>query len=297
MTSAAGAHEGAGGLASCGIGAIAASGSWVIVATGSTGRLSAADLADPGCGERALGAHGAYVPALLVRGGVLFSGGSDGRVLAWRLGAEHLSVVVGCHRAGVTAMAVAVDGQILTGGHDGQLVSWSQATARPLATHPGGITAAASLASGALVTAGRDGRMLCWRSGGEGGEERPVELRQRRREATLTMAPFGSGELVTASGHLGVVRRWNDLSDGGWPDEVGVHGSWVLALAALDRDRLAAVGGDRVTVWDLRTGREQRIHLDHGMHATEAVALPTGGLAVLGPCGSLRVVQAADLAA
>ncbi|HVN11567.1 MAG TPA: hypothetical protein VMT69_05710 [Kineosporiaceae bacterium] len=282
-------------LAGCGIGAIAVSGSQLVVASGSMGCLRVTDPADPDAGGRVLGAHGSYVPALLARGGALFSGGSDGRILAWRLGADNLSVVVGAHRAGVAAMVATADGDVVSAGHDGYVMSWRKGTPRLLASHRRGVRVAAALASGALVVAGRDGALLCWRSG---GGERPVELRQRCREATLAMTPLPSGELVTATGHFGVVRRWRDLSPGGWPDEIGVHGGWVLAVVILDGGRVAAVGGDHVTVWDLRAGREQRIPLDPGMHATKAVALPAGGgLAVLGSCGSFRLVEVADLAA
>ena len=120
-------------------------------------------------------------------------------------------------------------------------------------------------------------------------------LRQRRREISVAMASADGG-LVTASGQRGVVRLWDDFRNGGWPEELGVHGSWVLALVVLDADRVAAVGGDAVTVWDLATGDSARIPVRHGLHATSAVRLPNGDLAVAGTDPTVEVLPEERLA-
>jgi WD40 repeat protein len=181
----------------------------------------------------------------------------------------------------------------VTAGHDGQVVAWQAGGCEVLSTHPGGVEALAVLGSGAVVTAGRDGRLLHRHPAADA----VVELRQRRRETSVAMASLGDGGLVTASGQRGVVRLWDDLTDGGWPEELGVHGGWVLALVLLDDDHVAAVGGDHVTVWHLATGRRTRIGLRAGLHATSAVPLPAGDLAVAGADPTVEVLTAQELAA
>jgi hypothetical protein len=159
--------------------------------------------------------------------------------------------------------------------------------------HPGGVEAVAVLGSGSVVTAGRDGRLLHRRpSGGD-----VVELRQRRRELMVAVASVGRGALMTAGGPLGVVRLWDDLGNGGWPEELGVHGTWVLALVVLDADHAATVGGEHVTVWHLATGDHTRIALRGGLHATSAVALANGDLALAGADATVEVLSASRLAA
>jgi hypothetical protein len=238
------------------------------------------------------------VTALVVCGGLVFSAGCDGLVVLRAVGGtDDLAAVVGCHPAGVTGAGLAPDGRLVTAGHDGRVVAWRSGCPELLTTHAGGVEAVVVLAAGGVVTAGRDGRLLHRHACGPGGDGSTVELRQRRRELTLAMTPVGRGALLTAGGQRGVVRLWDDLRDGGWPEELGVHGGWVLALAALDADRVAAVGGEHVTVWDLRSGDSERIALGGGLHATAAVALPTGDLAAADAGGAVEVVPASVLAA
>jgi hypothetical protein len=234
------------------------------------------------------------VTALMVSGGVLLSAGSDGLLVGRAVtGSEDIAAVVGSHPAGITAAVAAPDGRIVTAGHDGRVVAWQAGGREVLATHPGGVEAVVVLDSGAVVTAGRDGRVLHRHPSGGG----VVELRQRRRELTVAVAAVGSGSVATASGQRGLVRLWDDLGDGGWPEELGVHGGWVLALVVLDADHVAAVGGEHVTVWDLVTGNGTRIRLRPGLYATAAVPLPTGALAVAGAEPAVQVLTADEVAA
>ncbi len=279
--------------AATGSGPLAACGSCLFLATGPKGDIVVVDPTRPGGPHRVLGRHGAHVSALLVSGGVLLSAGSDGFLVGRAVdGDDELAAVVGCHHAGITCALVAPDGRLVTAGHDGQVLAWRPGHREVLAMHPGGIEAVAVLGSDSVVTAGRDGRLLHW--GSPGGNV--VELRQRR-EITLALASIGRGALVTAGGQRGVVRLWNDLGIGGWPEELGAHGSWVLALVVLDADHVAAVGGEHVTVWDLATGDHSRIALRPGLHAASAVALPTGDLAVAGSQPTVEVLTAQQLAA
>ncbi|HYY12275.1 MAG TPA: hypothetical protein VE781_15165 [Kineosporiaceae bacterium] len=275
-----------------GSGAIAAHGPCLAVAAGPAGQILVGDPADDRGPRSLVGRHGAPVTALVSSGHLLFSAGCDGRVLGWAPATSGLSVVVACHATGVTATAFAADGRLLTAGHDGRVLAWVDATPERAAEHPGGVEALAALPGGALVTAGRDGRLLLHRPG---AGEPPVELLQRRREITVALAG-GSDGLLTAGGHRGVVRWWPELADTGRPEEVGVHGGWVLALVALAGDRLAAVGGATVTVWDLRSGAASRVDLDPGLHATSAAVLPTGELAVAAPDGRVQLVPVPALA-
>src|SRR5947209_7440414 len=111
----------------------------------------------------------------------------------------------------------------VTAGHDGRVLSWGAGTDAAagtpvlLGTHDGGVEALAATASGSFVTSGRDGRILCWRPGGDGP---PVELRQRRRELTPALTVVEGSALVTATGQLGVVQVWQDVADGGRPEEL-----------------------------------------------------------------------------
>jgi len=276
-----------------GSGRLAVCGSCLFLASGTKGDILVVDPARPDGPHRVLGRHGASVSALLAYGGVLLSAGSDGFLVGRAVtGADELAAVVGCHPTGITAALVAPDGRLVTAGHDGQVLAWRPGRREVLATHPGGIEAVAVLGSDSVVTAGRDGRLL-HRPASAGDV---VELRQRRREITLALAPVGHGSLVTAGGQRGVVRLWDDLSDGGWPEELGAHGSWVIALVVLDGDRVAAVGGDHVTVWDLTTGDHSRIAFRPGLHATSAVALANGDLAVAGTDRTVQVLAAQQVA-
>jgi WD40 repeat protein len=280
--------------AGTGSGPLAACGSCLFVATGPKGEILVVDPMRPDGPHRVLGRHGAHVSALVVSGGVLLSAGSDGFLVGRAVtGNEELAAVVGRHRAGITRALVADDGRLVTAGHDGQVLAWRAGRREILATHAGGVEAVAVLASDWVVTAGRDGRLLHRHpSGGD-----VLELRRRRREITLALAPAGRGRLMTAGGQRGVVQLWNDLGDGGWPEELGVHGSWVLALVVLDAGHVAAVGGEHVTVWDLATGERTRIALRPGLHATSAVALPSGDLAVADADATVQVLPARLLAA
>jgi hypothetical protein len=123
-----------------------------------------------------------------------------------------------------------------------------------------------------------------------------VVLRQRKRELTLAMASLGRDALVTASGQHGVVRIWRDLTDGAWPERLGVHGDWVAQLLTLGHSRVAAVGGCHVTVWDLGSGAEERVDLRSGLHARTAVALETGDLAVSAADGSVQILEPVTMA-
>ena len=280
--------------ATTGSGPLAACGACLFLATGSKGDILVVDPARPRGPHRVLGRHGAHVTALVLSGGVLLSAGCDGLLVGRAVsGNDRLAAVLGSHSAGITCALAGPDGRLVTAGHDGQVFARRPGGLEVLATHPGGVEAVAVLDSGDVVTAGRDGRLLHRR--GTGAEV--VELRQRRRELTVAMATPGGGCLMTASGQRGVVRLWDDLRDGGWPEELGVHGSWVLALVALDADHVAAVGGDHVTVWDLTTGNAAPIGLRPGLHVTSAVALPTGDLAVAGTDPRVEVLPAHRLTA
>jgi len=284
----------AGTATTAGSGPLAACGSCLFMASGRNGDILAVDPARPHGPHRVLGRHGAPVTALVVAGGVLFSAGSDGLLVGRGVtGGDELAAVVGCHAAGITAAVVAPDGRLVTAGCDGQVLGWRPGHREVLAAHAGGVEAVAVLESGAVVTSGRDGRLLHRHpSAGE-----VVELRQHRRELALAITAVGRAGLLTASGQRGVVRLWDDFRDGAWPEELGVHGAWVLALVALDADRVAAVGGEVVTVWDLATGDSTRLPLRPGTHATSAVALPDGDVAVAGTGAGVEVVPAPRRAA
>ena len=283
-----------GPAAATGGGPLAACGSCLFLATGPKGDVLVVDPARPQGPHRVLGRHGARVSALMVSGGVLLSAGCDGMLVGRAVtGDDGVAAVLAGHTAGITCASVAPDGRLVTAGHDGQVLAWRPGRREVLAGHPGGVEAVAVLGSGAVVTSGRDGRLLHHlRTDAE-----VFELRQRRRELTVAMTPVAGGSLMTASGQRGVVRLWDDLRYGGWPEELGVHGSWVLALVVLDADHVAAVGGEQVTVWHLATGNSARIGLRPGLHATSAVALPTGDLAVAGTDPTVQVLPAQRTAA
>jgi hypothetical protein len=71
----------------------------------------------------------------------------------------------------------------------------------------------------------------------------------------------------------------------------------VLSLVALGRDRVVAVGGDALTLWDLRSGSQARLPLDPGVHATGAGVLDGGDLALCDSDGRVELVEAIWLVA
>ena len=137
---------------------------------------------------------------------------------------------------------------------------------------------------------GRDGRLLCHEQGRRERSGPGVELHQRRRELTGALAAVGADTVLSAGGQLGTIRLWTEPSADPCPEELGIHGGWVLALVPLGLGRIAAVGGRHVTVWDVPTGCRTWIALPPGVHATAGVALATGDLVVTTAEGRVEVV-------
>ena len=108
------------------------------------------------------GGHDSWVFALATtpNGGTLYSGGGDGRIVAWEIGLEtpHLLRKTEAHQGWVRALATSTDGRLLaSGGNDHAVRIWETATGRrlhDLGGHQGDVYSLAFEPSGQTLLSG-----------------------------------------------------------------------------------------------------------------------------------------------
>lgn len=183
-------------------------------------------------------------------GSALVAGTDDGAVVRWSLPDGVVVTEIAAHRATITALALAPEGDLFTAGHDGKLRRWD-ATGAPLMALDG-MPSIASVVIGqeTVASGGVDGTLAFWTVNGE--------LRNQVQAHTgpitaLALSP--DGQFLASAGADGVIRLWTwpaGAPAGEWSDHEGP----VLGMAfAPDGRTLASSGWDgTVRLWALPDG-------------------------------------------
>ena len=146
------------------------------------------------------------------------------------------AIELGRHDGWVLALAVLLDGRVVSGGSDGRVLLWDTAGSQPVELgrhdHPhahSGRAVVAVLWDGRVVSGGADGRVLLWDVAEAGSEA--VEL-YRHEGWVAALAELPDGRMVSA-GADGRVRLWDVTTQ----SEIAQLGCSSTALAAGHRDR------------------------------------------------------------
>lgn len=181
-----------------------------IVAAGSQGQLLLWNVAD-GAALPSPGTHTGGVRALgFVGEDTVVSGGVDGKLGLWTLGAVRPPRWVGEHPVAVQALSVhAASGAWVSAGADGSLLRWDRGAARPhsLSTLRGGLRSVAFSADGLWLAAGGDTREVVALRASDGEIFAHLPAHQAALSA-LAFAPDGSLYSASLDGR---VIAWKPL--------------------------------------------------------------------------------------
>ena len=150
---------------------------------------------------------------------------------------EHLRTLTG-HTSGVTAVAVAADGTIITGSGDQTVRLWNPDTGdtiRTLEGHTGGVRAVAVAADGTIITGSGDQTVRLWNP--DTGDT--IRTLEGHTGGVRAVAVAADGTIITGSDDR-TVRLWNP----GTGEEVaglGLHG--IATSVAVHANGLIYVGG------------------------------------------------------
>lgn len=158
--------------------------------------------------ERVWQAHDGFVLGLDFFADQLVSGGQDGRLVLWSRSGRALQVVD--TKSGITALAV-LNGKVVTGHYDGSIRTWTLPTLQQsmrLALHDGNLVSA-------LAVDAKSGLIA---SAGYSGRVIVIDANNRRRELepppmdALSLAFVPGGEVLYGGGWPGLYR-WNLAGD------------------------------------------------------------------------------------
>lgn len=125
----------------------------------------------------------------------LASGGWDGRIALWTLGAEKPERVWQAHQGAAQGLAFNGD-ELVSGGQDGRLVLWSRAGEPRRSVHTGSAIAHVKVIDGRVVTGHYDGSVGVWTLPGLDGVLR-LRLHGDAPVAALAVDP-ASGRIASA---------------------------------------------------------------------------------------------------
>ncbi|KAJ2003087.1 hypothetical protein H4R26_003261 [Coemansia thaxteri] len=185
-------------------------------------------------------AHSGYVYSLAVDGGVVYSGGSDGVVRAWRLAGRGLAPMAGLEPATGDACVhalVADDGLLYAALQSGGIDVWDVETrqrVRTLPAHGRANVFALARCHGAVVSAGADGAVRAW-----GRDQQPVGWVARPTTRSAALNPSADSVLALAAAPDGVLIVGRaDGSVGVW-DVAGEEAAALPAAVGSAEDPLA----------------------------------------------------------
>jgi WD40 repeat protein len=261
------------------------------------GRVLVWDPAEPGGGPVELGRYERAVGAVAVLpGGRVVTGGDDGRVRLWDPGAAQRGSV-GPRRHAVAMRALPDGRVVSVGGGRVLVWDRDEPGGGPveLGRYKGVVLAVAVLLDGRVVTADYDGRVLVWDPDEPGGGPvelgRPAVTRRRPRLNEHPVWPLPDGRVVTGGGFGdGRVLLWDRADARAAPVELGHVTSRVWAVAALPDGRVVTGGlTGRVLVWDPDEPGSGPVDLGHNQGPVTAVAVLPDGRVVTGGNGRVLV--------
>ena len=226
------------------------------------------------------------------------SGGGDGTVRVWDLGAGALLHMLAGHDRGVGAVAVSADGRrAVSGGGDGTVRVWDSDSGSALHTLTGhdrwvhtpdgrgGVRAVAISADGRhAVSGGTDWTVRVW-SLDSGAARRRLAGHDRGVGAVAVSA---DGSRAVSGGGDGRVLVW-DVGTGALLLMLTGHDHGVGAVAVSADGSRAVSGGDgRVQVWDLDTGALLHTLTGHNGTAGTVAISADGRRAVFSGGGTIR---------
>ncbi len=189
----------------------------------------------------------------------------------------------------VRAVAVLPDGQVVSGGDDGRVLTWdpahSQAKPIELGHHVRAVRAVAVLPDGRVVSGGDDHRVLVWDSADpktSSAELAEVAELGRHDDMVMTVAVTPDGQVVSG-GRDGWVRQWNPAHPEAGSADLGRHHGAVSAVAVLPDGRVVSGGHDRrVQVWKQAAPKTELAELGRHHDTVSAVAVLPDGRVVSG---------------
>jgi WD40 repeat protein len=223
-------------------------------------------------------------PVITSGDGVLFSGGHDTKVRAWRMDApeSELSIYNG-HDQPVSALCLGANGRVISGDESGLVHSWN----------PGGdpdsrcvaqlhSTVRAVAASGGLIAIGSDDGNIHLLADGFSGTGQVL----RGHHGPIRALAFLGDRLASASDDRSV-RLW-DKASGECTRVLTGHQGAVQALIALGDGRLASADSqDLVYIWDLTRHSAEEVREPFGM--TNALSVAGNQLLSAFEDGTVRV--------
>jgi cytochrome c len=234
--------------------------------------------------------HGGPVRALAVSsdGATAVSGSFDSSAIRWSLVRNAAEQVLRFHESAVNAIAVALDGRIVTGGEDGKIAIWRPGAAAPVTVLEGHTAPIVGLAvstnSKMIASASWDRTVRLWPLAG--GAPRVLEGHQQNVNG-VAFTP--DGKALVSVGYDLTVRIWP--LGGGAPTIVTLPTP--LNSVAVARDGEIVAGGADGRVFFLSSTGEQHGEIETGGNPIIAVAVsPDGALvAAAGIRGSVAIID------
>ena len=228
--------------------ALAATPDGAVAISGSFDQSAIVWALDRGAALQVLRFHDGAVNAVAsLPDGRFLTGGEDGRIALWRVGApEPLRVIEG-HEGPVVGLAVSPDGaRAASASWDGtaRVTPMEGGGARVLKGHQGNVNAVAFHADGRVVTAGYDGTLRLWP---QGDDESPATI---TLPAPLNAVAVAADGEIVAAGADGVVRVVAADRQGRREVEAGPTPTIALALSADGATIAAASIGGSVALID-----------------------------------------------
>jgi cytochrome c len=190
--------------------------------------------------------HGGPVRALAIApdGTMAISGSFDSSAIRWSLSRDTAEQVLRFHESAVNAVAIMLDGRIVTAGEDGRVALWRAGEQQPSKVfegHQGPVVSLAISPDGATIaSASWDRTVRLWPVAG--GTPRVLEGHQQNANG---VAFTRDGKSVVSGGYDATVRIWPLTGDGS-PSIVNLPASINAVAVAPDGEILAAGADGRI---------------------------------------------------